>query len=148
MCLNDLQNYGIRNARRYKAIISSGEAQVSKLLGWFTSPTITIRPIRALGTIVALGIVDPFFVGTSNDAINHRNTVDSLLIQKGQNLFDHGGISTQISVIRVPFLDDRDIGCLGRYHNPNDSFGRTRGIGAIIGQCGQRVARFSLRFPL
>jgi hypothetical protein len=66
---------------------------------------VAVRPIGALGTRLAVGIVHAFFMRTAYDAVDSGHGADLVLTEKGFDLLTYGVVVADVAVLGKPALE-------------------------------------------
>lgn len=82
-------------------------------------PTVAVSPIGASRTSLTVGIVDTFFVRTTDNAVSHYDGFHAMSFDEPQDLAADGRIGSHITVLRKPTLHDARFGSL----SGNDAHG-------------------------
>lgn len=97
-----------------------------------------MRPERALGADLSIGIIDALLMRAAYESIRHDDGFDSVILQEPEDAGSNGRVSPSIALLGEPTFHGR-LGAL-RPNDANRDFARAFVVGAVERDGRGRVA--------
>jgi uncharacterized protein DUF3738 len=74
----------------------------TRLLGDLAAPAVAMRPERTLRADLAVGVIDPLFMGATDNAIRHDDRLDIVVLHESEDVVTDGRVLANVALLVEP----------------------------------------------